>query len=255
MSLFRNAGAGSVHATPAPEFFDRSHRGGVLSTQKWLSTGILARPALMGLALLLVAAPVVSQNNPSNYIFQIAAGLLCDGGDSSNCPAVVKSARGDRYEMSGAGTFDTQNKSVHASGTFVHKAPSGDVFDAGVWIATGLVSFNSYGITRAALHQNGVNLRLRSSGPQRSPMSSSPVPTGGLAVFYVRLVPMSGTPKTAVLQVNCASGNVPDQHSTEGIRLTIEKNGGDFSEQAGGRVMFVATPPPKAVSPTLTASP
>ncbi len=27
-----------------------------------------ARPAVMSLALLLVAAPVVSQNNPSNYI-------------------------------------------------------------------------------------------------------------------------------------------------------------------------------------------
>ena len=93
----------------------------------------------MRLALLLIARPVVSQNNPSNYILQIAAGILCDGGDSSTCPAVVKSARGDSYEMSGAGTLETQNKSVHASGSFVHKAPGGDVLDAGVWIATGLV--------------------------------------------------------------------------------------------------------------------
>jgi hypothetical protein len=226
-----------------------------LSTQKFFFSKVLGRPVVIGLALFLIARPLVSQNNPSNYILQIAAGILCDGGDSSNCPAVVKSARGDSYEMSGAGTFEPQNKSVHASGTFVHKAPSGDVFDAGVWIATGLISFESYGITRAALHQNAVNLRLRSSGPRASPMPSSPVPTGGLAVFNIRLVPMSGTPKAAVLQVNCASGNVPNQRAVEGIRLTIEKNGGDFSEEAGGRVMFLATPPSKAVSPSLRASP
>jgi hypothetical protein len=236
------------------EFLEQSHRWEkVLSKQESFSTKVLGWPIVIGL-LLLVAAPVVSQNNPSSYILQIASGILCDGGDSSNCPAVVKSARGDSYEMSGAGTFETQNKSAHASGSFVHKAPSGDVFDAGVWIATGLVSFESYGITRGALHQNGVNLRLRSSGLRTSSMSSSLVPTGGLAVFSILLVPMSGKPKTALLQVNCASGNVPDQRSIEGIRLTIEKNGGDFSEEAGGRVMFLATPA-KAPSPSLRASP
>ena len=149
----------------------------------------------MGLALMLLARPVVSQNNPSNYIVLIAAGSSAIAVTPAACPAVVKSARGDSYEMSGAGTLDTQNKSVHASGTFAHKAPSGDVLDAGVWIATELVSFDSYGITRGALRQNGADLRLRASGPQRSPMPSGPLPTGGLAVFYVRLVPMSGTVK------------------------------------------------------------
>jgi len=212
---------------------------------------ILGPSAVVSLALMLVAGPVVSQNNPSDYIFLIAAGALCDSVDSSACPAVVKSASGDSFEMSGAGTLEIQNKSVRASGTFAHKAPSGNVLDAGVWIATELVSFHSYGIARGALHQNGVELRLRTSGPQRLPMSSGPVPTGGLAVFYVRLVPMSGIAKTAMLQVNCASGNVPDERFVEGIRLTIENNGGDFSEEAGGRVVFLATRP-KVPSPTRT---
>ena len=214
-----------------------------MSRQKLSSTRILGRSAVMSLALMLLAGPVVSQNKPSSYIVLIAAGFLCDSGDSTACPAVVKSARGDSYEMSGAGTLEIQNKSVRASGTFSHKAPGGDVLDAGVWIATELVSFDSYGITRGALHQNGADLRLRASGPQRLPTPSGPLPTGGLAVFYVRLVPMSGTVKTAVLQVNCASGNVPEEHSMEGIRLTIENNGGDFSEEAGGRVAFLATFP------------
>jgi hypothetical protein len=66
------------------------------------------------------------------------------------------------------------------------------------------------------------------------------MPTGGLAVFRIRLFPMSGPSKTAVLQVNCALGEVPREHSVEGIRLTLEKDGSEFSEEAGGRVMFLS---------------
>ena len=47
----------------------------------------------------------------------------------------------------------------------------------------------------------------------------------------------------AVLQVNCALGDVPRERSVEGIRLNIERNGGEFSEEAGGRVMFLAMTP------------
>jgi hypothetical protein len=229
-----------------------SYWGEVMSRQKTSSSTIFCWPAVSSLAfLMLVADPLASQSSPSTYIFLVAAGNLCDSGGSSACPAVVKSERGDSYEMSGAGMLETQNKSVHAAGTFTHRAPGGSVLDTGVWIATQLVSFDSYGISRSALHPNGAEPRLRSSGPQHSPMFSGPVPNGGLAVFHVRLVPISGTSKAAVLQVNCASGNVPDGRSVEGIRLNIESNGGDFSEEAGGRVVFLATWP-KVPSPART---
>ena len=229
-----------------------------MAKQEVFSTRTSGWLAAAGLILTLVAGPVVGQNNPSHYIFLIAAGTLCDSGDSSACPAVVKSTRGDSYEMSGAGTLETQNKSVHASGTFAHKSPDGNVLDTGVWIATGLVSFASYGITRGALNQNGAEHPLRPSGPQRLPMVSGPVPTGGLAVFYVLLVPTSGRSKAAVLQVNCAAGNVPDERSVEGIRLSVENNGGEFSEEAGGRVVFLATPlkaPSSAKTPVRETTP
>ncbi len=69
------------------------------------------------------------------------------------------------------------------------------------------------------------------------------MPTGGLAVFRIRLLPMSGASTTAVLQVNCALGDVPRERSVEGIRLTLERNGTEFSEEVGGRVMFLAMRP------------
>jgi hypothetical protein len=69
------------------------------------------------------------------------------------------------------------------------------------------------------------------------------MPTGGLAVFRIRLLPRSGASKTAVLQANCALGDVPRERSVEGIRLTFESDGGEFSEEVSGRVMFLSIRP------------
>ena len=44
-----------------------------------------------------------------------------------------------------------------------------------------------------------------------------------------------------MLQVNCALADVPLEHSVEGVQLTIESNGGTFTESVNGRVMFLAT--------------
>ena len=48
---------------------------------------------------------------------------------------------------------------------------------------------------------------------------------------------------TAVLQVNCALGDVPRERSVEGIRLAVEKDGTEFSEEVTGRVMFLSMRP------------
>jgi hypothetical protein len=53
-------------------------------------------------------------------------------------------------------------------------------------------------------------------------------------------MPVSGTTKTALLQVNCALGDVPRERSVEGIRLIFEKGGIEFSEEVGGRVLFLS---------------
>jgi hypothetical protein len=191
--------------------------------------------------VLLCAGSARAQTDSTNYTFIVASGFLCD--DSGSCPAVAKSANGDSYEISGAGTFDAQNKSVKAAGIFNHKSTSGNVIETGVWIASDLVSFDSYGVAPAALLQKGPAFGPPQFGPKRLTMRSGPLPAGGLAIFHIRLVPMSGLSRTAMLQVNCALGNVPRERSVEGIRLSLEKGGTDFSEEVGGRVVFLSMRP------------
>lgn len=215
----------------------------VMSNQSKLSTLIVTWVAVPSVAMFLSAGPARAQNNPSNYTFLVASGFLCDPGDSATCPAVVKSANGDSYEMSGAGTLNTQSKSVTAAGTFAHKSSDGTVLEAGVWIVTQLVSFDSYGIAPGALMSGGRAFGPPRFGPKGLPIFSGSMPTGGLAVFRIRLLPRSGTSKTAVLQANCSLGDVPRERSVEGIRLTFESNGGEFSEEVSGRVMFLSIRP------------
>jgi hypothetical protein len=171
----------------------------------------------------------------------VSSGFLCD--DSGSCPAVAKSANGDSYEISGAGTFDAQNKSVKAAGIFNHKSTNGNVLETGVWVASNLVSFDSYGIAPAALMQKGPAFGSPQIGPKRLPMRSGPLPTGGLAIFRILLMPISGASRTAMLQVNCALGDVPRERSVEGIRVTLERNNFEYSEEVSGRVIFLTLRP------------
>jgi len=195
------------------------------------------------LALFVVPIPAMAQSNSADYIFLIASGFLCDAGDSSSCPAVVKSVDGSSYEMNGAGTFDTKSKLVTATGTFTHKSPYGNSLETGIWLANELVGFDSYGIAPGARMQAGSVFGPPQFGPRRMPMLSGAMPAGGLAVLRIRLLPMWGPSRTAVLQVICALGKVPDEHPTDGIRLTFEGGGAEFDEEITGRVLFLLTTP------------
>ena len=212
-------------------------------SQNIFSALIAAWVVVPSLALLGGAGSARAQSNPSNYTFLVASGFLCDPGDSATCPAVVKSANGDTYEMSGAGTFNTQSKSVTAAGTFAHKSSDGTVLEAGVWIVSQLVSFDSYGIAPGALLSGGRVFSPPKLGPKGLPIFSGSMPTGGLAVFRIRLLPRSGASKTAALRANSALGEVPRERSVEGIRLTFEGDGGEFSEEVSGRVIFLSIRP------------
>ena len=203
----------------------------------------IAAVLVPSLAILLFPLSGEAQSTNRNYIFLLASGVLCDPGDSSTCPAVARANQGDSYELIGAGSFDTQNKSVKAAGTYTHKSPNGNVLETGVWIASELVSFNSYGIAPSALMRQGMALGPAPFSPKRLPMLSGPMPTGGLAVLRIRLLPMRGPSRTAVLQVNCALGDVPRERSVEGIRLILEGINTEFSEEVGGRVVFLALRP------------
>jgi hypothetical protein len=154
-----------------------------------------------------------AQNLSPEYSFLVASGFVCESG---NCPAAAKSVNGDTYEITGAGTFNAQTKSVSAAGTFAHKIPNGTVIESGVWTSNQLISFDSYGAAPNALRQRGIVAGVPGFRPNPSPMSSSPVPIGGLAVFRIRLLPASGMPMRAVLQVNCALADAPRDRSRTG---------------------------------------
>lgn len=196
------------------------------------------------LGLTLVACTLFAQEAPRNYTFLLACGFLCDPDHAEACPAVAKDANGNTFEMSGAGTFSPQDKSVTAAGTFTRKSPSGRVLDTGVWLASALVSFDSYGLAPRALMASNRAWRAMQAGPMmRTRMLQGPTAAGGLAVFRIRLFPMTGAPQNALLQVNCALGNPPPERQAEGIRLTLERNGAEFSEEGSGRVMFLSMRP------------
>lgn len=213
-----------------------------MSNQNVSSSRAVVLAVVICLAIFLCAGRSRAQSTPANYAFLLASGFLCDPADSATCPAEVKSLNGDSYAMSGAGKFDALNKSVKVAGSFTHKSSNGTVLQTGVWIASELISFDPYGIVPGALLQRKRTIGPAPFGPNRLPMSSGPIPTGGLAVFRIRFLPMSGPSRTSVLQVNCALGNLPRERSVEGIRLTFER-GDEFSEEVGGRVMFLSMQP------------
>jgi hypothetical protein len=191
----------------------------------------------------------MAQSGAANYGFLVGAGFLCDSDNSGTCPAVVKSARGDSYEMSGAGTLATQSKTVTAAGTFTHKSSNGNVLETGVWVASELVSFESYGVAPGALMHAGRALGFPPFGPMRSRMFSGSMAAGGLGVFRIRLLPVWGVSRTATVQVNCALGKVPDEHPTEGVRLAFEGGGVEFAEEVSGRTLFLLTRPGASAAP------
>ena len=214
-----------------------------MSSQNVFAYLVITWVGVLSLAIFLGAGQAMGQSSSANYVFLVGAGFLCDSGDSTTCPAVVKSANGDSYEMSGAGTLSTQSKSVTAAGTFTHKSASGTVLETGVWVASELVSFDSYGIAPGTLTREGRAFAPRPFGPMRSRMFSGSMPAGGLAVFRIRLLPVWGSSKNATLQVNCALGKVPAEHQVEGIRLAFEGRGAEFDEEISGRALFLLTRP------------
>ena len=193
--------------------------------------------------LALTGSMVLAQEPSRNYTFLVASGFLCDSEHGSACPAIVKSARDETFEMSGAGIFTAQSRSVTAAGTFTHKSSSGSVLETGVWIASELVSFDSYGTAPGALMRAGRAFGPPQFGPMRLRMFSGSMPAGGRAVFRIRLLPVLGLSKNATLQVNCAIGKVPPEHEVGGIRLAFEGGGVEFNEEVNGRALFLLTRP------------
>ncbi|HMD85185.1 MAG TPA: hypothetical protein VKO18_10865 [Terriglobia bacterium] len=117
------------------------------------------------------------------------------------------------------------------------------MLETGIWVASELVGFDSYGIVPGALMREGRALGPPPFGPMRMRMFSGPMPAGGRAVLSIRLIPVLGLARNATLQINCALGKVPDEHQVEGIRLAFEGGGVDFNEEISGRTLFLLMRP------------
>jgi hypothetical protein len=184
-------------------------------------------------------APRGSAVATANYNFLIGSGLLCNSVDSTACPAVAKAANGETIEINGAGTLSVAHQSITAAGAFTQKTPAGDIVSTGVWAATGLESFESYGLAPGTLQLDYPKLRAfgpfamglgKMAGPMAGIMAG-PVAAGGLAVIRIRLLPDAGSPAEAVLQVNCAKGKVPPDQPDDGVTLVMQRGGPRFDEQ------------------------
>ncbi len=178
---------------------------------------------LMGLAVILVtlpsAVPAPADSGSASFNYLVASGFLC-GLDPSACPAIAVASNGDTIEITGAGTLSIHTKTVMGSGAFTHKSSDGTVLGTGVWTATELESFRSYG-----------------TAPDFPPNFE-----GGLAVVRVHLVPDSGAPANAILQVNCAIGKAPKGHSGDFVRLAVEGGGPNFNKGVSGFTLFIRLP-------------
>jgi hypothetical protein len=211
-----------------------------------LSPKVVLAFVISGLMAFLVpgigASPATADSSSANYNFLVASGFLCDPNDSSTCPAVARAATGETIELSGAGTLSPANKSVNAAGAFIQKSRTGEVVVAtGVWTATELLSFRSYGIAPGALM--GQTQKFKGPGFFRwgIGMLAQPMPAGGLALIRIRLLSDIGKPKDAILQVNCAKGKVPSEQQGDGIRLAIQEGGLKFDEKVSGHILFTLT--------------
>jgi hypothetical protein len=218
-------------------------------------TAVLAAPAQIGIRA--QGQPQTERgarpHTPAaaNYNLLIASGFLCDPTSADDCPAVAQSADGETIEISGAGTLDLANKSVIAAGTFSQKTAAGSIVDTGIWTATGLVSFQPYGIVPFALLRDYPQLRTLGMFPMGGPMMmrgplagmlAGPVAAGGRAVIRIRLQSDTGIPQDAVLRVNCAKGKVPEEEPTDGVKLAIA-GGPSFEDQVSGRTLFLLRRP------------
>jgi hypothetical protein len=117
----------------------------------------------------------------ASYNFLVASGFLSEA--AGGCPAVAQAGDGETIEITGAGRLDLTHKSVTAAGAFTQKTSAGTITSTGVWTATGLEGFQSYGISPFALLRDYPQLRtvgLFSMGHRMMPGFMMAGPMGGL---------------------------------------------------------------------------
>jgi hypothetical protein len=135
------------------------------------------------------------------------------------------------------------NKSVTAAGAYTQKSSTGEIVTTGIWTATELLSFKSYGVAPAVLMRGAQKFKSSGFSPLGLGMLAGPMPAGGLALVRIRLLPDTGSQKDGILQVNCALGKVPANQQGDGVRLAIQEGALKFDQKVSGRTVFILRKP------------
>jgi hypothetical protein len=159
---------------------------------------------LLALALsLLLPATALADSGTHTYQFHL------------ELPNISEASNGDRVAITGMGEFGVQPKFARGTGTFTHTTATGTVLGGGIWRATELLEYQSYGC--------GVVHNFPTPG------ATTPLPPefcGGVVKMRIVATP-SGTQLQieAILTIFCIIGpNPPNSHddpSGEGITLVV----------------------------------
>ena len=159
------------------------------------------------------AAATPSASTPTRFAY--VCGVGAEKVEDWRC--VTRSTTGDRIELTVAGSFATDAKSISGGGAFIRWSRDGRaVQGTGTWTAEQLVRFTPYGDGSA----------------QGEPSQF----WGGEALIRVRL----STGQRGVLSLVCRVGH-PPKNALEGFGLRLDR-GPDFNRPVNGETGFAALP-------------
>lgn len=147
---------------------------------------------------LLAPATASATSSSAAFDFHIADPFL-QNAVGSPLGATAMADNGDTLTIIGSGQLDAGTRTAAGSGTFVHHEAATGTDITGTWVATSLVSFQSYGCGG-----NGLPDFL----------------CGGLAKLNVTATPDANTSVhiPSVVWITCELGN-PPPNGTEGVRV------------------------------------
>ena len=164
------------------------------------NVGILA--IAFGLALLMPAV-TSAHTSRATYDYHVGDALIGSIGFPTNSQAMA--SNGDVVTIIGTGSFSAAGKWADGGGTFSHHMAVTGATITGTWVATSLISFQSYGCGE---------------------LEGSPVPPdfcGGVAKLAITATPDAnpGVHLSAALTITCVVGTTVTPSAVEGVRVNV----------------------------------
>jgi hypothetical protein len=164
------------------------------------NAGILA--IAFGLALLVPAA-TSAHTSRATYDYHVGDALIGSIGFPTNSQALA--SNGDVVTIVGTGSFSAAGKSADGGGTFSHHMAATDATITGTWVATSLISYQSYGCGE----DDGTPL--------------PPTFCGGVAKLAITATPDANPSVhlSGALTIICVVGTDVPPSAVEGVRVNV----------------------------------